>query len=47
VYYDYICPFCYLGSKRMETLAKEFDLDIEWIDLFYDTNWNFLRLIRY
>lgn len=30
IYYDYICPFCYLGSKRMETLVKEFDLDIEW-----------------
>jgi Predicted dithiol-disulfide isomerase involved in polyketide biosynthesis len=30
IYYDYICPFCFLGTKRIETLAKEFDLDIEW-----------------
>ena len=30
VYYDYICPFCYLGTKRILELAKEFDLSIEW-----------------
>ena len=30
VYYDYICPFCYLGTKRILELSKEFDLSIEW-----------------
>lgn len=30
VYYDYICPFCFLGTKRIERLAKEFDMDVEW-----------------
>ncbi len=30
VYYDYICPFCYLGTKRILELAKEFDLTIDW-----------------
>src|SRR3972149_5807940 len=30
VYYDYICPYCFLGTKRIERLAKEFDLDLEW-----------------
>jgi len=30
VYYDYICPFCYLGTKRILGLAKEFDLNIDW-----------------
>ncbi len=30
IYYDYICPFCYLGSKRIIELSKEFDLDIKW-----------------
>ena len=30
VYYDYICPFCYLGSKRILELSKEFDLTIDW-----------------
>src|SRR5574341_1391285 len=29
VYYDYICPYCFLGTKRIERLAKEFDMDIE------------------
>ena len=30
VYYDYICPFCYLGTKRILKLSTEFDLKIEW-----------------
>ena len=30
VYYDYICPFCYLGTKRILALSREFDLTIEW-----------------
>jgi|SRR3989304_7624563 len=30
VYYDYICPYCFLGTKRIERLAKEFDMDLEW-----------------
>jgi len=30
VYYDYICPFCYLGTKRILKLTKEFDLTIDW-----------------
>ena len=30
VYYDYICPYCFLGTMRIERLAKEFDMDLEW-----------------
>lgn len=30
MYYDYICPFCFLGMKRIERLAEEFDLEVEW-----------------
>lgn len=30
VYYDYICPFCYLGTKRILELSKEFNLTVEW-----------------
>jgi len=30
VYYDYVCPYCYLGTKRILDLSKEFDLSIEW-----------------
>lgn len=30
VFYDYICPFCYIASKNLETLSGEFDLDIDW-----------------
>lgn len=29
-YFDYICPFCYVGTKRMMQIADEFDLDIDW-----------------
>ena len=29
-YYDYICPFCYIASKRMQKLAEELELEIEW-----------------
>jgi predicted DsbA family dithiol-disulfide isomerase len=30
VYSDYICPFCYIGKRRIDTLIKEFDVDVEW-----------------
>ena len=29
-FYDYICPFCYIGSKRLLKLSEEFDFDIDW-----------------
>ncbi len=29
-YSDNICPFCYIGAKRIEKLKKEFNLEIEW-----------------
>ena len=30
VFYDYNCPFCYLGSMSLNELSKEFEMDIEW-----------------
>ena len=30
VFYDYICPFCYITSTNIEALSDEFDLDIDW-----------------
>jgi len=30
VYYDYTCPFCYLGTKRILGLSNEFNLTIDW-----------------
>ena len=33
VFSDYICPFCYVGSRRILTLADEFDLDILWANI--------------
>ncbi|MCH8318548.1 MAG: DsbA family oxidoreductase [Bacteroidetes bacterium] len=30
VYSDNICPFCYVGAKRIEKLKNEVDFDIEW-----------------
>lgn len=33
VYSDYICPFCYIGSRRLLQLRDEFDLRINWCGL--------------
>lgn len=30
VFYDYICPFSYIGSKRMQKIGEEFGLEIDW-----------------
>lgn len=30
VFYDYNCPFCYIASRRLSALSREFDLSIEW-----------------
>jgi predicted DsbA family dithiol-disulfide isomerase len=32
VYYDYLCPWCYNGSVRMQRLREEFDgcMELEW-----------------
>ncbi len=30
VFYDYNCPFCYLGSMCLNKLSGEFDMDIIW-----------------
>ena len=27
---DYICPFCFIGHKRLEHLRKDYDLKINW-----------------
>lgn len=32
-YYDYICPFCYIGKKRILRLAEDMDLDIRWVGI--------------
>lgn len=30
VFYDYICPFCYLTATRLDALSREFDLEVDW-----------------
>ncbi len=30
VFYDYICPYCYLTANRLNVLSDEFELKIEW-----------------
>lgn len=32
-YYDYICPFCYIGKKRILKLAEEMDFELNWIGI--------------
>lgn len=31
LYYDYICPFCFLATERVLGLAEEFGLEAEWL----------------
>ena len=31
LYYDYICPFCFLATERVLGLAEEFDLEAQWV----------------
>ncbi len=31
LYYDYICPFCFLATERVLALAREFDLEAKWV----------------
>lgn len=31
LYYDYICPFCFLATERVVDLAREFSLEAEWL----------------
>lgn len=31
LYYDYICPFCFLATERVLSLATEFGLEAEWV----------------
>lgn len=39
VFYDYICPFCYIGSRRILKLRDQYDLQINWsgIEIHPDT----------
>lgn len=30
VFYDYICPFSYVGSQRLQRIANEYGLKIDW-----------------
>jgi predicted DsbA family dithiol-disulfide isomerase len=29
-YSDYVCPWCYIGFRRIEELQREFDVEVEW-----------------
>lgn len=29
-YYDYICPFSYIGSNRIQSLSKEYGMSVDW-----------------
>ncbi len=31
LYYDYICPFCFLATERVLDLARDFSLEVEWL----------------
>jgi predicted DsbA family dithiol-disulfide isomerase len=31
VFTDFVCPWCYLATPRVEKLRQNFDLDIQWV----------------
>jgi predicted DsbA family dithiol-disulfide isomerase len=31
VFTDFVCPWCYLGTARVEKLKQNFDIDVRWI----------------
>lgn len=33
VFFDYICPFCYIGSVRLLRLNERFDLRVNWMPI--------------
>ena len=33
VFSDYICPFCYIGSRRLLRLEQDYDLKVNWAGL--------------
>lgn len=30
VFYDYICPFSYIGSRRIQQIGAEYGIELEW-----------------
>lgn len=30
-FYDFVCPFCYVGSKYADRLEEEFEVNFDWI----------------
>jgi len=30
VYSDYVCPFCFIGKKRADRLARDMDVEVDW-----------------
>ncbi|MCK4443593.1 MAG: DsbA family protein [Thermoplasmata archaeon] len=30
IYFDYVCPYCYIASKREAILKKDLDIDFNW-----------------
>lgn len=30
VFYDYICPFSFIGSKRIQQIGAEYGIEVEW-----------------
>jgi predicted DsbA family dithiol-disulfide isomerase len=31
VFTDFVCPWCYLNTPRVEKIRRNFDLDVEWL----------------
>ena len=31
VFTDFVCPWCYLSTPRVEKLRRNFDIDVEWL----------------
>ncbi len=48
-YSDNICPFCYIGSRRIRRLQKELNFDVEWkaFEIHPDTPQNGISMEAY
>jgi predicted DsbA family dithiol-disulfide isomerase len=31
VYTDFVCPWCYLGTRRIERLQREYEIRVDWV----------------
>lgn len=36
IFFDYVCPYCYIGQGMVDELKKDHDLEVEWVPFELD-----------